>query len=303
MTTSAINPSVPAPLRFYQAVAIKRICLNSGFVESGASMFVAKWQGLYVIAKDAANFFIVSEAQASEYVRTERDEKNKLKRATNAPTIVPTGPGFEWTVECGSTCPDGCDETVMDRRVVTNKEEALAQAAQWDGTRVRESHHFLRIRGPGFYEIKRPTPRPAPVVVPPPPVRNYTPARFAPTMDDFSRSHIHYYNRTGHYDRATELRERRGMALQHPHSHTSQYEHEDASHHVRYFLQNRENIEWIDWSAQNITMQDSIQMNSADLENFISEIRSSEAFRHLTPATVSVPEIPSTDSPRRDGSN
>lgn len=292
MTTSAINPSVPAPLRFYQAVAIKRICLNSGFVESGASMFVAKWQGLYVIAKDAANFFIVSEAQASEYVRTERDEKNKLKRATNAPTIVPTGPGFEWTVECGSTCPDGCDETVMDRRVVTNKEEALAQAAQWDGTRVRESHHFLRIRGPGFYEIKRPTPRPAPVVVPPPPVRNYTPARFAPTMDDFSRHH------TGRYDRVAERFE---TELQHPRSYIGNRNND--SHHVRYFLQNRENIEWIDWCAQNIAMQDSIQMNSVDLQNFISEIRSSEAFRHLTPTPVSVPEIPSTDSPRRTGSN
>jgi hypothetical protein len=68
-------------------------------------MFVAKWQGLYVIAKDAANFFIVSEAQASEYVRTERDKKNKLKWATNAPTIVPTGPGFERPVR-GATVSD-----------------------------------------------------------------------------------------------------------------------------------------------------------------------------------------------------
>lgn len=187
------TPATPTPLRFYLATAIKRICLDSGFVDPDGQMFLAKWQELYVLAKDATNFFIVSEAQASEFVRTERDEKNKLKRADNAPVILPVGPAFEWTVECGSTCPDGCDETIVDRQVKTTKEEALALATQWDGTRVHGVRDFIRVRGPAFYQIKRPTPRPAPVVVPPPPVRNTTPIRS--TLDNgFPCNYIGYYN-------------------------------------------------------------------------------------------------------------
>lgn len=213
-------------------------------------MFLAKWQELYVIAKDDTNFFIVSEAQASEYVRTERNEKNKLKLATNAPTIVPTGPGFEWTVECGSTCPDGCDETVMDRRVVANKEEALAQAAQWDGTRVRGNREFIRVRGPAFYQIKRPTPRPAPVVVPTPP----RPARNAPTAT------------------------------------------------IQNFDPYIPSISIMEVP----TIRRSAQVNR-NASGRISEelLRSVRAFQQatVTPAPVSVPETPSTDSPRRTGSN
>jgi len=276
MTTSATNPSTPAPLRFYQAVAIKRICLNSGFVEPDAPMFLAKWHELYVIAKDDTNFFIVSEAQASEYVRTERDEKNKLKRATNPPTIVPTGPGFEWTVECGSTCPDGCDETVMDRRVVANKEEALAQAAQWDGTRVRGNREFIRVRGPAFYQIKRPTPRPAPVVVPTPP----RPARNAPgaTIQNFDR-----YNPYTRDIPSISLRSR-----------------EDWEGIMNHYITLSED------EMYPRTIRRSAQVNR-NASGRISEelLRSVRAFQQatVTPAPVSVPETPSTDSPRRTGSN
>ena len=75
MTTSATTP-----LRFYKASAVKRMCFNSGFVEPNSPLFVAKWTNLYVIARDAQNFFIIEEAKAPEYVRTERDEKNKRER-------------------------------------------------------------------------------------------------------------------------------------------------------------------------------------------------------------------------------
>lgn len=276
MTTSATNPSTPAPLRFYQAVAIKRICLNSGFVEPNAPMFLAKWQELYVIAKDDTNFFIVPEAQASEYVRTERDEKNKLKLATNAPTIVPTGPGFEWTVECGSTCPDGCDETVMDRRVVANKEEALAQAAQWDGTRVRGNREFIRIRGPAFYQIKRPTPRPAPVVVPTPP----RPARNAPVPTSRNFDPYNPYARDILSISMGSRAEWQGILNQ--------------------YIENN----YIDMEIPTIRRSAQVVRNASGR---ISEelLRSVRAFQQatVTPAPVSIPETPSTDSPRRTGSN
>lgn len=151
------------PLRFYLAKTVKRICLDTGFVDTDSPMFVAKWQDLFVIAKDDNNFFFATEAQASEYVRTERDEKNKPKRALNcnSPVILPVSDRFKWTVQCGLTCPDGGDETIFENCVVQNKEAAEALAAQWDGTQVRGARGFLRIRGPAFYEIRRCTPRPA----------------------------------------------------------------------------------------------------------------------------------------------
>lgn len=163
-TTNTI--STPSPLRFYLAVAAKRICLDNGFVEPDTQMFVAKWSGLYVVAKDNDNFFLVTEAQAPDYVRTERDDKNKLKPALAGPTITPVGEKFEWVVECGTSCADGCDEAIAITRTVATKEAAEALVAELDGTRVRGSRDFLRIRGPAFYQIKRPTPRPAPVVAP-----------------------------------------------------------------------------------------------------------------------------------------
>ena len=159
-------------LRFYNATTTKRICLDSGFVEPGSPMFVAKWQGLYVIAKDNNNFFFVDEARASDYVRTERNDKNKLVRALNGPTIEPVGDRFQWTVECGRSCPDGCDETLVVTEKVASKDAALALMAQLDGTRARTNRDFLRIRGPAFYQIKRPTPRP--VATPPAPTRRPT---------------------------------------------------------------------------------------------------------------------------------
>ena len=160
-------------LRFYNATMTKRICLDSGFVEPGSPMFVAKWQGLYVIAKDNDNFFFIDEARASHYVRTERNDKNKLVRALNGPTIEPVGDRFQWTVECGRSCPDGCDETLVVTEKVASKDAALALMAQLDGTRARTNRDFLRIRGPAFYQIKRPTPRP--VATPPAPTRRPTP--------------------------------------------------------------------------------------------------------------------------------
>jgi hypothetical protein len=161
-----MTTTVRKPLKFYSATAVKRICLDNGFVEADGAMFVAKWEGLYVIARDVDHYFVVSEAQAAEYVRTERDEKGKLKVATNAPMIYAEGSRFQWTVECGRTCPDSCDETVGFTQTVNNKAEAEALVAALDGTQYRNPRDFLRIRGPAFYQIKRPTPRPAPVAVP-----------------------------------------------------------------------------------------------------------------------------------------
>lgn len=190
----------PKPLRFYLGKTIKRICLDTGFVDVDSPMFVAKWDGLYVIAKDNDNFFLATSAQASEYVRTERDEKNKIKYAPNGPTILPVGERFKWTVECGNTCPNGGDETVVGSSVVQNKEAAMNLAAQWDGTQVRGTQGFLRIRGPAFYEIRRCTPRP----VVPTPLPSRPQAQTVPTRPMVNSQAIDSAARRGAYWHSAE---------------------------------------------------------------------------------------------------
>jgi hypothetical protein len=173
ITTPVTVPSVqPAALRFFKATALKRICFNDGFVEIGGPMFVAKWEGLYVIAKNASNYFIETEAKAAEYVRTERNDKNKLVVAHDGPVIRPVGEKFEWTVELGCSCPDDCDETISSSRKVNNKAEALAMVANLTEPASNPRRGFARIRGPGFYQFTRPervavAPPPAPRPTPP----------------------------------------------------------------------------------------------------------------------------------------
>ena len=173
ITNTVTVPSVqPAALRFFKATALKRICFNDGFVELGGPMFVAKWEGLYVIAKNASNYFIETEAKAAEYVRTERNDKNKLVVAHDGPVIRPVGEKFEWTVELGCSCPDDCDETISSSRKVNNKEEALAMVANLTEPVSNPRRGFARIRGPGFYQFTRPervavAPPPAPRPTPP----------------------------------------------------------------------------------------------------------------------------------------
>lgn len=162
MTTS----ETPQTLKFYRATAVKRICFNSGFIDPGASLFLAKWNELYVIARDTENFFIVEETKAPDYIRSERDAEHNLVLAENPPAIPLTAEAFQWTVECGNTCPDGTDETISGSRTVATKQEAMTLASAWDGTQVRGNRGFIRIRGPAFYQIKRPTPRPQPQVGP-----------------------------------------------------------------------------------------------------------------------------------------
>ena len=173
ITNTVTVPSVqPAALRFFKATALKRICFNDGFVEIGGPMFVAKWEGLYVIAKNASNYFIETEAKAAEYVRTERNDKNKLVVAHDGPVIRPVGEKFEWTVELGCSCPDDCDETISSSRKVNNKAEALAMVANLTEPASNPRRGFARIRGPGFYQFTRPervavAPPPAPRPTPP----------------------------------------------------------------------------------------------------------------------------------------
>lgn len=144
------------PLKFYSAVAIKRFCLNSGFVEPGAPLFLAKWEENYVVAHDATNFFIATEAQASEYVRTERNDKNKPIPAQNPPQFTTEAPEFQWVVECGEVCPDTGEENTFSSSSKPSKEEAFLLADSWDGTEIAGARGFIRIRGPGFYQVKRP---------------------------------------------------------------------------------------------------------------------------------------------------
>jgi hypothetical protein len=150
----------PPPLQFYLATATKRFCLNSGFVEPGTRMFVAKWQKLYIVAKDSDNFFLISEDQAPQFIRTERDEQNKLKPAQDGPVICPTGPSFQWTVESGSTCPDDCDETAEHIESFPTQEEAILFARnefarQQSRPTAIGNDLFIRIRGPVFYKYER----------------------------------------------------------------------------------------------------------------------------------------------------
>lgn len=173
ITNTVTVPSVqPAALRFFKATALKRICFNDGFVELGGQIFVAKWEGLYVIAKNASNYFIETEAKAAEYVRTERNDKNKLVVAHDGPVIRPVGEKFEWTVELGFSCPDDCDETISSCNRVSNKAEALAMVANLTEPANSPQRGFARIRGPGFYQFTRPQrvavappPRPTPPAV------------------------------------------------------------------------------------------------------------------------------------------
>lgn len=161
-------------LCFYEAFAQKRITFNNGIAEKGSLVFLAKWNDLYVIAKDSSDFFFVAEAQAPEYVKTNRDANNKPVPAATPPAISPTSPAFLWTVQYGVSCPDGTDETSYKTGIKPTKEEAFKLAACWDQEASANLLAFIRIRGPGFYQIKRLTPRPvvaanvvpAPVAVP-----------------------------------------------------------------------------------------------------------------------------------------
>lgn len=195
---TASTPSVqPSALRFFKATALKRICFNDGFVEQGGPMFVAKWEGLYVVAKNDANFFIETETRAGDYVRTERNDKNKLVVAHNGPVIRPVGEKFEWVVEFGQSCPDDCDETILSSVRVANKAEALAKVANFTEPANNPYRGFARIRGPGFYQFIRP--QRVAVVQPPRPAistqRNYRDPESITINDSFINSA--FYTLTG----------------------------------------------------------------------------------------------------------
>lgn len=144
------------PLKFFNSRAIKRICFDGGFVEPNAPMFVAKWNDLLVIAKDADNYFVATSAQTAEYVEIIKNGEGEVEYCTDAPTILPQGPRFVWTVQCGRTCQDGCDETLLFDQTVNTKEEVDALLESLDGVRFRGPRDFIRVRGPGYYQIKRP---------------------------------------------------------------------------------------------------------------------------------------------------
>jgi hypothetical protein len=183
---------MPTPLRFFNARAHKRICFDNGFVEKDAPMFVAKWNDLLVVARDATNFFVATEAQTAEFVEIIKNAEGEVEYCTDAPSILPQGPRFTWTVQCGRTCQDGCDETILFDRTVETKQEVESLLEELDGVRYRGPRDFIRVRGPGHYTIKRPKrvaqPQPAPAptaeAAPSPPRRNQPSIRF--TEDRFN---------------------------------------------------------------------------------------------------------------------
>lgn len=147
---------MPTPLKFFNARASKRICFDNGFVEKDAPMFVAKWNDLLVVARDATNFFVATEAQTTEIVEIIKNAEGEVEYCTDAPSILPQGPRFTWTVQCGRTCQDGCDETILFDRTVETKQEVEFLLEELDGVRYRGPRDFIRVRGPGHYTIKRP---------------------------------------------------------------------------------------------------------------------------------------------------
>jgi hypothetical protein len=173
-------PTIPRPLRFYNAVAIKKFAMNDGIVTENQPMFVAKWKNLFVLAKNNQSYFVTTAEKAAEYTRTFRDSTNKKVVATNGPRIIPVGGRFEWHVEAGTTDEDNCDENSSFTRLVQDEVEARALVDSLKTTRfTNHVRNFLRIRGPAFYSYERPPARP---VAAPRPARRT--AVMIPSMQD-----------------------------------------------------------------------------------------------------------------------
>jgi hypothetical protein len=153
---------MPYKLRFFIAKAMKQFVMSDGVVEKDAEMFLAKWQGVYVIARNSENFFLVNAKKAPDYVQSVRNAAGKLGRAVNGPVVFPTGPRFQWVVEACVLPTGGCeDEQVTETKVVENKQQAEQLIVEWENSKYsNKSQHFLRIRGPAFYKVKRPEPKP-----------------------------------------------------------------------------------------------------------------------------------------------
>jgi hypothetical protein len=151
MTTNQTN------LKFFSATAIKNLPMwDCGVIPVGGQMFVAKWNDLFVIARNERNFWVVSAEEAKGCIKTVRDEAGKPVLGYRAPKMAPVGAKFEWNVECGTTCPDGCcgDEAPEFKQKCANKEEALALATRMEG-KFTSPFTFIRVRGPAFYQFKR----------------------------------------------------------------------------------------------------------------------------------------------------
>jgi len=152
-----MNTAAAKPLKFFAATAVKDVYMARGRVAFGTRMYVAKWNGLYVVALNEKEYFIFTAEQAMGYVKTERNQFGKPVVAFyKAPKIMGTEEPFTWKVMAGHTCPDGCcgDDCPTFQETVSGKEAALALEAKLEKGEFKGPLCWVRVIGPAYHSYK-----------------------------------------------------------------------------------------------------------------------------------------------------
>jgi len=148
--------TTPNRLEFKPAKAAKRICFESKYIAKGDRVYIAPWEDVFVIAINSEDFFIATNAQTMEFVVALDANEAQQASGEELPQILPTNSKFHWTVQCGISCLDYCDETIKETKVFATRPEADEYVAFLHDGKLDNKRYFIRIRGPGFYSIKRP---------------------------------------------------------------------------------------------------------------------------------------------------
>lgn len=144
-------------MNFYYATALMPLHFSNGTMERGARVMIAKHGENFILARGTKGFFVVSEKDARDMVKTIR-ENGKLIAvpASKAPQITGTEEQFQWKVAAGHTCPDGCcgDECPEVLENCADKAEALRIRDILIRERYNKPTCFVRVSGPAYYEYK-----------------------------------------------------------------------------------------------------------------------------------------------------